>query len=394
MKRRNFIKSGALLSGSIFVPNFVKLSGQNPIKYTGKNLIIIQFDGGNDGLNTIVPHRNDVYYSSRPGLAHDKNSILKVNDELGFHPAYKTLLPVYDNGDMSIINNVGYPNPDRSHFKSMDIWHTASGSDQTLTSGWLGRYLDQLGSESKPYSALEMGNNLSLALKGERKKGFVMTNPNQLKRTSNNRILKLYEGEEKRDKDPSISYLYKTLVETQSSANYLFNQSRIHSSNSTYGQDGFSRGLKSISELITANTDTSIYYISLSGFDTHANQKNTQARLLEIYSKAVSTLIKDLKKNQLFDDTLILTFSEFGRRVKQNASNGTDHGTANSVYLMSGSLKQPGFYNKGPNLLDLDNGDLKYEIDFRRIYKEIIGNWLDADPSVILGKDFKKMGLI
>ncbi len=396
MKRRDFFKTSALASTSLMIPSFLKgYVGKGLFSSrSGKNLVVIQLSGGNDGLNTVVPFQNDIYYRSRPTLGVDKNKVLKISDAQGLNPVMEPLRPLYDDGLMCIINSVGYPNPDRSHFRSMDIWHTASSSDEYLSTGWIGRYLDNhCEGCTPPYHALEADDSLSLALKSVEQNGFAMSDPKSLKRATNNKFLKAISNHDHRHEE-NVAYLYKTMIDTQSSANYLFEQSKIYQSKQYYPQTPFGRDLKQIAELITAETDTKIYYVSLSGFDTHANQKNQQERLLRQYADAVAAFVKDLKQNQLLEDTLILTFSEFGRRVKQNGSNGTDHGTANNLFLFGGKLKTPGFYNSAPDLKILDNGDLIYEIDFRRVYATILEDWLDADVKQILKGNFEKLNLV
>ena len=393
MKRRDFIKASSFASTSMMVPNFLKgISKNNHSSRAGKILVVVQLSGGNDGLNTIIPYQNDIYYQSRPVLGIKEKEVLKVSDELGFNPAMASLRSLYDDGLMSIINSVGYPNPDRSHFRSMDIWHTGSDSSEYLSTGWLGRYLDSNCSGCQnPHHALEVDDTLSLSLKGIEKSGFAMSNPRQLKKIADNKFLKAVGQENNHDHEENVEYLYKTLINTQSSANYLFEKSRTHKSNVQYPNNPFARDLKQVSELITADADIKIYYVNLTGFDTHSGQKNQQARLLKTYSDAMNAFVKDLKSNGLLDDTLIMTFSEFGRRVKQNASGGTDHGTANNLFLIGGNLKQKGFYNAAPDLSNLDNGDLKYQIDFRRIYASILEDWLEASPKGILGQSFDKI---
>ncbi len=396
MKRRRFLKASALASGSLMIPSFLKgydLAG-NIGNNSGRKLVIVQLSGGNDGLNTIIPFQNDIYYKNRPSLAIPANKVLRLSDELGFNPAMEALRPVFDQGQMCILNNVGYPNPDRSHFRSMDIWHTASGSKQYLQTGWIGRYLDNnCRTCDMPYHALELDDSLSLAMKGAKKSGFAMSNPKALKRTTDNRFLKLIAQKSGAHTDP-LSYLYKTMIDTQSSADYLYEKSKVHRSRLSYPNTPFAKDLKQVAELLTADTATQIYYISLSGFDTHAFQQRTQTKLLQKYAEAMAAFIKDLRQNNLFDDTLIMTFSEFGRRVQQNASNGTDHGTANNLYLMSGKLRRAGFYNEAPNLLDLDKGDLKYGIDFRRVYATILERWLETDAKGIIGVGFEALKMI
>ncbi len=395
MNRRNFLKSSGLASTSLLIPSFLSDFSVNKSfkSRSGKILVVVQLSGGNDGLNTIVPYRNDIYYKSRPTLGIKSSEVLKVSDELGFNPALQSLQGLYDQGYLSIVNSVGYPNPDRSHFRSMDIWHTASDSNQYLSTGWLGRYLDS--NCPTPYYALEVDDSLSLALKGATRNGFAASNPERLKRAADNRLLKfLSENVHANQQEDNVAYLYKVLVETQQSANYLYEQARVHRSRVAYPENAFGKDLKTIAELITADTDTKIYYVSLGGFDTHANQKIQQERLLQAYADGMKAFVADLKQNSLLDEVLIMTFSEFGRRVEQNASNGTDHGTANNLFLIGGKLQKPGFFNQASNLINLDEGDLKFEIDFRNIYASILSNWLDADAAGVLGGNYKALQLV
>ncbi len=386
-----------MASTSIFVPAFLKAYQPEHLfnSRSGKILVIVQLSGGNDGLNTVIPYRNDIYYQQRPTLAVQKNEVLQVSDQLGLNPVLSPLQSLYDDGLMSVINNVGYPNPDRSHFRSMDIWHTASESDEYLSTGWLGRYLDSScqGCQAA-HHALEVDDELSLALKGQQNKGFAMSNPEQLKRQTNNPLLKHLAEQPHQDHEENVAYLYKILADTYSSADYLSEKAKTYRSSVSYPVSAFGKRLKQVAELISADTDTRIYYVSLSGFDTHVNQKNQQERLLKQYAEGMKAFVKDLKQNKLLDDTLIMTFSEFGRRVKQNASRGTDHGTANNLFLIGGKLKRPGFYNEGPDLSKLDKGDLIYKVDFRDVYATILDNWLEGSSQQILNKSFRGLNFI
>jgi uncharacterized protein (DUF1501 family) len=396
-KRRDFIKASALASTSMLVPNFLQAfsTTQTPASRSGKILIVVQLSGGNDGLNTVVPYDNDIYYRSRPRLGIPKQEVLKLNGDQGLNLAMQSLKDLYDEGLLSIVNSVGYPNPDRSHFRSMDIWHTASDSDQYLQTGWLGRYLDHACHHcQQPYHALEIDDSLSLAMKGAERNGFAMSNPQQLNRTANNRFLKAVAQHSHDHDHEEVAYLYKTMIDSQSSAQYLFEQSKVYQSKENYPNTPFGRDLKQIAELITADTATQVYYVSLTGFDTHANQQNIQNRLLQQYADGMKALVKDLKRNDLLKDTLIMTFSEFGRRVQQNASNGTDHGTANNLFLIGEQLQKPGFFNAAPDLSKLDNGDLIYQVDFRNIYATILDRWLDSNAPKVLRKNFDRLNLV
>ncbi|WP_338813939.1 DUF1501 domain-containing protein [Bernardetia sp. Wsw4-3y2] len=409
--RRKFIgQMGLATAGTLFVPLFLKgfdSVAANSIKNSNKKLIIIQFSGGNDGLNTVVPFRNDIYYKKRPQIAISKDEVIKLSDEQGLNPALLPLKKLYEEGEFTIINNVGYPNPDRSHFRSMDIWQTGSSSDEYLSTGWLGRYLDKIYTENKnAHFALEMDDTLSLALKGIKKSGFAAQDLNRLKRTTSTPIVKaLLENQNNilksnlkphhdHSHDEQVSYLYQTLSNTAASSEYLFEKNKVGKASANYPNDRFGKALQQVSKLISAGSDSQIYYVSLNGFDTHANQKNQQERLFKSYAEGIEALRKDLKKTNDWNDTLIMTFSEFGRRVGENASRGTDHGTANVVFLAGGNLKKKQFVGQAPNLTDLDNGDLKFKIDFRQIYSDILKNWLKTDSRSILNADFENLGLV
>ncbi|WP_179009266.1 DUF1501 domain-containing protein [Winogradskyella forsetii] len=385
MDRRKFIKNSALASSLFFVPNFVKAFESVDTERLGyKRLVIVQLAGGNDGLNTIIPYNNDLYYNARPQLSITKD-IIKLSDDLGFHPSLGPLRSLFDNGQLSIINNVGYPNPVRSHFRSMDIWQTASGSDEYLQSGWIGRYLDQYG--KKPYNAMEMDEQLSLAMKGEHFNGLATNDYKVLYNTAKDPYFKnvLDHYNEAHLSEHDLGYLYQTMIEAKSSAKYIFETTEVKSSRESYPQNGFSKQLRNVAQFINSGLDTKVFYTSLSGFDTHANQNNKQTRLLSQYAESVAAFVKDLKQNGTFEDTLILTFSEFGRRVKQNAANGTDHGSANNVFVIGKNLKKAGFYNNLASLSDLDdNGDLKYNIDFRSIYASILSQWMNVSAEGII----------
>ena len=411
--RRAFIKKSALATvGGMMIPNFLKafeIQNLGAIQTSEKVLVIIQLSGGNDGLNTVVPYRNDIYYKSRPSIAIPSEKVLKLNDDLGLNPAMESLRSLYDNGLVSVINNVGYPNPDRSHFRSMDIWQTASESTEYLNTGWIGRYLDAncVGGSCLPYRALEIDDTLSLSMKGEKLKALAVQDPEKLyKQVSGDFMSKIAKNSSVNEHD-NVAYLYKTLAETASSAEFLHTkrvagvaaqrdavQSKIYKSNSQYPQGELGQRLKTISELIVSGIPTSVYYVSISGFDTHFNQVNQQERLLKNYADSVNVFVNDLKKNDRFNDVTIMTFSEFGRRVKQNASGGTDHGTANNVFLIGENLKRPKVLNEAPNLNDLDEGDLKFSVDFRQIYATLLQDWLKINDKAILGKDFESLRLL
>lgn len=401
MKRRDFLTKTALASGAFMIPAFLKPFESFAMDQISgfKNLVIIQLSGGNDGLNTVIPYTNDIYYQKRKTISIPQANVVTLNDTLGLNPNLSALKEIYDQGLMSIINSVGYPNPDRSHFRSMDIWQTASDANQFLTTGWIGRYLDSNCQTCKtPYTAIEVDDTLSLAMKGDTMKGIAVQNPGRLYQTTREPFFKDLVQDKQHDdahlNEDNLGYLYKTMAETYSSADYIQQTSKTYKITAQYPATGLANQLKTVSQFINSGMQTRIYYVSLGGFDTHVGQQDQQGRQLKIYGDAVAAFVKDLKATGKLDDTLIMTFSEFGRRVEQNASNGTDHGTANNVFVFGGKLSKAGFYNDGPNLTDLDSGDLKYQVDFRDIYATLLDKWLDVNNTQILTKNFAGLNFI
>ncbi len=399
IKRRHFLKSGSLAAaGTLLVPKFLKaldLEGMaNPLA-GNRVLVVIQLSGGNDGLNTVIPVRNDIYYQQRPRIAVKNTDALQLTDEAGLHPSLKGFWELYNSGDMAILNNVGYPNPDRSHFRSMDIWQTASPAKEYWETGWLGRYLDATCADcAKPTQVVELDDVLSLALKGEHHKGLAFQDPTRLYNTSSSPFFKKLAQDHHDGEEPLADYLYKTMADTLQSADTIFAASKQHKSTYTYPNTGLAKNLQTISTLVNSDLNTSVYYVSLGSFDTHINQEAQQTRLLTELNDAVLAFVNDLKANNKFNDVLVVTFSEFGRRVTQNASGGTDHGTANNMFLIGGGLKKKGLLNEMPNLTDLDNGDLKFRVDFRQVYATILNNWLQTPAERILKENYAMLDFV
>ena len=396
MKRRDFLIKSSMASSVVLVPSFMKaFESLDPRLFGYKKLVVIQLSGGNDGLNTLIPYRNDLYYSNRPGISIPKNRLIDMNGELGLNENLSPLKALYDKGYLSIINNVGYPNPNRSHFRSTDIWHTASNASEYLDSGWMGRYIDQYG--KKPYSGIEVDDSLSLILKGRTINGVATKDAKKMFNNAKTPFFsKVLETQtETHLSEHNLGYLYKTMVGAKSSAKYIYETSKTSTSTKSYPNNPFAKQLKTTAEFINSHLESKVYYASMGGFDTHANQFNRQDRLLSTFSSAMDVFVKDLKQNNTFKDTLILVFSEFGRRVQQNGAGGTDHGAANNVYIIGENLKKKGFYNNAPDLLSLDkNGDLIHTVDFRSIYASILDKWLEVDDVSILNKTFRKLDFI
>ncbi|MCB9224362.1 MAG: DUF1501 domain-containing protein [Crocinitomicaceae bacterium] len=392
MKRRDFLKkTGIITAGTILVPSFLRANMfSNKLLIGKKRLVVIQLSGGNDGLNTMVPFGMDEYYKNRSAIGLAQEELLKVGDLFGFHPKLKGLHDLHQKGMLAIINSVGYPNPNRSHFRSMDIWHTASDSNEYLTTGWLGRYLDA--NCNNAYEGIELGGQLSLAMKGMETSGIAMTNPKAFYDTIHSDFFN--ELGDPVTENGELNYLYKVFNDTKNSAKYIFDQYSLKPNPTIYAPGQLGQQLKQIATLIKSDIQTPVFYTQLGGFDTHINQKFAQDRLFTQLNGGVTSFIEDLEKDDLLKDTTIMIFSEFGRRLEQNASRGTDHGAANVMFIIDKDLNSTAInqYNQ-LDLQDLENGDPKFKVDFRSVYQEVLTSTLDVDANKVLGKKFDGLNL-
>lgn len=392
MKRREFLqKTGIITAGSILVPSFLKANMfSNKLLISKKRLVVIQLSGGNDGLNTLIPYGMDEYYKNRKNLGLPPEELVKINDLFGFNAKLSYFRELYENGMIAMINSVGYPNPNRSHFRSMDIWHTASDSNEYLSNGWLGRYLDH--NCQHAFEGIEIGGQLSLAMKGKEHSGVALTDPKAFHDTMHSDFFN--ELGDPVTSNGELNYLYKVFNDTKNSSKYIFDQYRLKANPSAYGGGNFGQQMKKIATLIKSDIQTPVFYTSLSGFDTHVGQAWAHTRLMDQLNGGVESFVKDLEKDDLMKDTTIVIFSEFGRRLKENASRGTDHGAANVLFVIDKDLNSAAIesYNE-IDLQDLENGDPKYKVDFRSVYQELLTHTLEADAKKVLGRQFQDLRL-
>jgi uncharacterized protein (DUF1501 family) len=391
MNRRHFIKSSALASSFLMVPKVLKPLSNIGLQNQQKNLVVIQLSGGNDGLNTFAPYRDDLYYKARPSIGLAGNNLIKLSDTMGMNAAMQSLQKWYDAGQFSIINSVGYPDMDHSHFRSMEIWQTASKANEYLSNGWLGRWMDE---QKYNYAAVEIDESLSLAVKGKDKSAMAFTDIQKINQKIKQSHIQQANNHDQAHESALANYLYKTLNDTEGSMQYIHEKSKLSKNVFTYPDTYFGKQLKTIADLIISGLETKVYYVSLSGFDTHTNELLRHGKMMKTYAEAVDAFLRNLKLHDKLNDTLVMTFSEFGRRVEENAAKGTDHGTAGNVWFMGPQFKKAGFLNTAPNLQDLNDGDLIYQEDFRNIYATILDNWLEANSKKILGESFKQLNFI
>lgn len=394
MKRRTFLHRSALAALAPMAPRFLQDFSHTRVQ-GDKILVIIQLSGGNDGLNTLVPFRNDRYYQLRPQLALPKDKVLRISDEQAFNPVLTEFRRLFDDGKMAIVNSVGYDNPVRSHFRAMDIWQSGSSAAENLTTGWLGRYLDT-GCDGCTNGAhlLAMGNDLPLALKGRNRFGFAAGNVRELHEVSRSQRFMQMASARHAQEHTALGFMYKTLASTASTAEYLYQISGKVSSRSVYPGGQLAGQLKRTAELIAAGCHSKVYYLDHTGFDTHSSQLAQQTRLLTELSQGVQSFVADMTRYGRMQDVLIMVFSEFGRRLAENGS-GTDHGNANQVYLIGHQIRKAGIANAAPDLVNLDEvGDVRHTVDFRQVYQEVLRKWLEVDSAAILRKEFPQISLL
>lgn len=378
MNRRNFLAlTGTFTGGSLLLPDFLYSFGSQTNLVLGEQCIVfVQLNGGNDGLNTFIPFEDGLYYDLRPKISLSKTEVLNSAKGMAFHPALKGFATMQQSGDLSVIQNVGYPNPVRSHFRSQEIWQTAPTNQEYLSDGWLGRYLDLQCKEHQPTAGINIDNIDNLALKGEEPNSITVKDPNRFRTKSK------IENEGQLSNNPQLDFVRKianSVIEGSDDIQKALANSA--SSDVVYPKTGLAKNLEWISKLIKGNLNSKVYYTSLGGFDTHDNQLVIHKNKLSELNDAVYSFYEDLKKSQQLQNVTIVVFSEFGRRVKDNGR-GTDHGTAAPMFVIGGNNRGK-IIGRNPNLSDLDNGDLKHEIDFRSVYASLLKNKLSFDASKI-----------
>ena len=385
MKRRHFLSiSATFTGGALVVPNFLyALKNQSFVSSNSECLIFIQLNGGNDGLNTFIPYDDPLYNILRPNIGFSKDEVINKSNGMGFHPILKGISNIQQNGDLSIIQNVGYPEPNRSHFRSQEIWQTASASYEYLSHGWLGRYLDLQCNEHIPTAGINLDTIDNLSLKGEEPNFITVKNLNQFKLRENEHETIKLSGNSQLDFARKISY---SVNEGSEEIQKALKQSKTKIS---YPKSELASKLEWIARLIKGNLNSKVYYTSLNGFDTHNNQLGTHQNKLKELDEAITTFYQDLLDSKLLEQATIVVFSEFGRRVKDNGS-GTDHGTAAPMMIIGGKNKGK-VIGENPDLKNLDNGDLVYKIDFRSVYATLLNNKMAFNPKEIgLNNDLLK----
>lgn len=405
LSRRKFLSTlaggSAVLSLSGRVPHFLAQAAAAEIAGSGDTiLVVLQLTGGNDGLNTVVPYAHDAYQKARPKLAIAAKKVLKINDDIGLHPSARGFSELLDGGKLAIVQGVGYENPNRSHFESMDIWHTCVRKGSPRATGWLGRFLD---ASQRPQDvdppAIHVGfEKLPLALAAENARVSSFGSPESFR---------LQDGGSQQLRDAIHALAKDSQQPTDSLMNFL--QSSTTSALATserisevlgnyqtpveYPDTALATRLKTIAQLIDAGLKTRVYYVELDGFDTHSQQAAAHAALLQQLGGAVKAFVEDVEHHGHGERVLTMSFSEFGRRVAENASEGTDHGAAAPMFV-AGSRVKAGLIGEHPNMDKLEDGDLKFHTDFRQVYATILDQWLQWPSKTILEGEYSPVELL
>lgn len=389
--RRAFLQRSSLLSLAPSVPGFLAHTARAAESGPDERiLLVIQLDGGNDGINTVVPFADDAYAEHRPKLRLQAERLIKLNSQLALHPAMGDFNKLLEDDRLAIVQGVGYPNPSRSHDVSMATWQTCSPHVRDHSGhGWIGRALDQGGvpADGSPASLLVGSEQPPLAIRGRRSIAAAVNSIDEFQTSS-----PIALGAAQANTDLA-SFVQRSTLDAYATAERLSDLAAEPDRSASYPGTEIGNRLRLAARLIKTGFGTRVYYTVQSGYDTHAAQRNSHFRLLGDLSRAVNAFLADLRSANLEDRVLVLCFSEFGRRVAENASLGTDHGTAGPVFL-AGPYVRPGLHGETPSLRDLDEGDLKMTVDFRRVFATVLERWLSVDPDAALGNHWEPLDVV
>jgi len=400
--RRNFLKGGlAGLSLASTAPHFLHLTarafaGEGPAA-GDRVLVVLQLSGGNDGLSTLVPFGDAAYYASRRATAIREAEVLKIDGLVGLHPNLKRLRAILDEGRLAVVQGVSYPNPNRSHFKAMDIWHTADPRGRMVDTGWIGRAVDACCPDaSNPNLVVNVGSSVPYALEGRVHKPVSFENPDGYRWSGNPRDREKFEelnGAAREQIERDVAWLHRIAADARGSAAAVRKAADGYKPKAEYPRAQVAQHLRTVAALVAGGLSTRVFYVSAGGFDTHNNQRTRHDNLMRDLDAALGAFTEDLRAQGLSDRVLLLGFSEFGRRVAENGSGGTDHGVAGPMFLL-GEKVRGGLHGKQPSLTDLDRGDLKMQVDFRSVYATVLDGWMGMDAKKVLGQEHPRLPLL
>lgn len=387
-RRRFLMLSGVAAAGGLAYgatrldwSDLMTAAQTNPLQLGSGVLVVVTLYGGNDGINTVIPAADPAYQRSRPELAYQQHEVLDLGEGLGLNPGMSGMKTLWDEKRLAIVRGVGYPQPDHSHFRSMAIWQTAS-PDTSVPSGWLGRWLDTSG--DNPLLAVSVEPVLPPLLAGEKTAAVSLPVSGLIPPSGPVGSSFAALGRPQSGEPELTARAARSITDLGTAVRVLGGAVHDATTTTTGPRSALSDQLSLVASLVEAGVPTKAYSVSLGGFDTHADERDTQQRLLTELDGALAPFVERMRRSQRGQQVVVLVYSEFGRRVHANGSEGTDHGTAGPVFLL-GSGVRGGFYGDQPSLTDLDDGDLKENVDFRSVYATLLAKVLDTDPGKVLG---------
>ncbi|MEM1354440.1 MAG: DUF1501 domain-containing protein [Planctomycetota bacterium] len=421
--RRRFLGGMAMVSAAASVPGFVtgttEAFADTTMRVSSRAgvpeervLVVVQLSGGNDGLNTVVPFGDDNYHRARPQLRIGEDAALGLGrhgiDGIGLNPSLQPLQQMVEQGNAAIINGVGYPNPNRSHFKAMDIWHSAETDEAKQRGrGWVGKAMDTayplsangLPPEAAGMACISIGNEAPMATQGSHVSPVSFQQPETFRWVGRDVHAVLSDNYDKlhdqappvTDDDPA-AFVFRTACDAQVASDKV-RRAVAGRTGTRFPRNPLSQQLEMVSKMIRAELPTRVFYVNLGGFDTHAQQNNRHNQLMTQFGQAMKAFYDELAATGHADRVVSVAFSEFGRRLRQNASGGTDHGVAGPSFVF-GPAVNPGMHGRYPSLSDLDQGDLIHTVDFRSVYADLLDNWMKIDSAITLGRQYGHLGLI
>ena len=374
-------------------------SDQNGTQHNSASvLVVLQLSGGNDVLNTVVPYGDGLYYDFRPTTGITEDNVIPLDGRFGLHPAMGRIKDLWDQGNVAVVNGIGYPKPDRSHFRSMDIWHTAE-PEKLIAEGWLGRVIRELDPEKQNVCtgvsfgtgmprAMYLSGTPAMSVSQLEGYGLLTTLSGEKQRRALNAFTRMYMPEEFEEQNMMLEHIGQTGIDAMTGADLLKAAPLGYQSNVEYAPDPLSQSLRGIAQVHLAGIGTRVFYTQIGGFDVHGNEVNMQSKLWDNVSRSVGDFFDDLKEHDAADEVVMLVFTEFGRRVKDNG-NGTDHGSGGGAFLI-GERVNGGFYSDYPSLAPSEqlNGDLHFNNDFRSLYSSVLDQWLGINPAPIVNGKF------
>lgn len=392
--RRNLLQAGLAAGGALFLPRTSLAASLGLRRGSGQGgnvLVVIELSGGNDGLNTIVPHGDDLYHAARPTLRVPAAEVLKIDDYRGFNPLLARLRRRWDAGQMAIVEGAGYPEPNRSHFASFDIWRAADRRGRMVPDGWLGRALEAMyGAETDPNRAFHIGGTLPYSLKSGVQTASCFESPGSYRRLRGDEEVEALGGSPAAG---TLAQVQDVFDAAHGSSATVRAAAAAYRPRVEYPRGALGDALRTAAALIQEDIGVRILNIEQGGYDTHVRQAGTHRNLLTEWDAALAAFLDDLDGTEGGARTTVLVYSEFGRRVAENASGGTDHGVAGPMYVF-GPAVAGGLYGAHPSLAELDEGDLVHTTDFRSVYATLLQRWLDVEPTRVLDTSYPVLPLL